>query len=92
MKKKNYNLGARLRLCCPLPESVKTLECFNGEQRWDLAHTQDDVNPHIVRMREDIFHLKWASYGRELGWLRDEGFYVQREIERETDKLGRNGV
>ena len=43
----------------PLPESLATIECINGERTpgWDLAHAQDDVNPHILRMLECSFLL-----------------------------------
>ena len=38
-------------------------ECFNGEQmpRRDFTHEQDDVNPHILRMREGTFPLEAAQ-------------------------------
>ena len=41
-------------LRCPLSESLGTIQCINGEQmsEWDLAHAQDDVNPHILRSLE----------------------------------------
>ena len=44
-------------LHCPLTE------CINGEQRqeWDLAHVQDDVNPHTLQMFEGTFLLDTAS-------------------------------
>ena len=43
-------------LFCPLTESFYTIECRNGEKRpgSDLAHAQDDVNPHILRMVEAL--------------------------------------
>ena len=39
-------------LRCPLTEKSETTEWSNGEQmpRWDFAHVQDNVNPHILRM------------------------------------------
>ena len=39
-----------------------TIKCFNGEQSsvWDLAHAQDDVNPHILHMFDGTFSLNAA--------------------------------
>ena len=28
---------------------------------WDFAHLRDDVNPHILRMREGTFSLETAQ-------------------------------
>ena len=35
------------------------IECFNDEQMSgsDVAHVQDDVNPHILRMLKGTFSL-----------------------------------
>ena len=43
----------------PLHEWLDTIDSVNGEQKpsWDLAHVQDDVNPHILRMLEGTFSL-----------------------------------
>ena len=37
-------------LCCPLTESLDTVECISGEQMpgWDFVHVQDDVNLDII--------------------------------------------
>ena len=36
-------------LCCPLTDSMDSIECINGEQRtgWSFAHAQDDLNLRI---------------------------------------------
>ena len=49
-------------LRCPLIESLNTTECMNGQQRpgCDFAHVQDDVNPYILRMIEDMFSVDAA--------------------------------
>ena len=46
-------------LFCPLTESQDTLHYINGEPRpgWDLARSQDKVNPHILHMLEGTFTL-----------------------------------
>ena len=42
---------------------IDTMECINGEQRpgWDLAHAQDDMNLHILRMLKGSFSLGEAQ-------------------------------
>ena len=47
-------------LCCPLPKSLDTIECINGAKY--LAHAQDEVIPHILRMLEDTFSLNATHY------------------------------
>ena len=39
-------------LHCPLTESLDTIACMNGKQRFELyfAHAQDDLNLYILRM------------------------------------------
>ena len=47
---------------CPLTESFATIESFNGEQMpgWDIAHVQNGMNLHILRMLEGTF-LAWRG-------------------------------
>ena len=49
-------------LRCLLPKSLDTVECSNGEQMpgWDLAHAQDDVYPHVLRMLEGTCSINAA--------------------------------
>ena len=48
-------------LCCLLLELLDTLDCINGQKRpQDLAHAQDNVNPHILCMLEGTFLLDVA--------------------------------
>ena len=56
--------GPHQGIRCPLSESLDTIECFNGKQTpgWGVAHAQDDVNPHILRMLKDVFRLARPIY------------------------------
>ena len=61
---KNVSSGTwgqrRPRSACT--ESLAAIESNNGEQRleWNLAHAQDDVKPHILRMLEGTLLLDSA--------------------------------
>ena len=52
----------------PLQESLDFIVCISGDQRHgcDLAHAQDDVNPHILCMLEHTCSLDAARmiYGK----------------------------
>ena len=41
------------------PDQTARMYPINIQQRpgWDLAHVQNDVNPHILRMLEGTFRL-----------------------------------
>ena len=50
-------------LRCPLPESLATVECINGEHRpgWELADAQDDLDLRIIaHVRRQSFSLNAA--------------------------------
>ena len=51
--------------CCPLTESLATIECINGEQKSGLnfVHVQYDLNLHFLCMFEDSF---WLEEGRPI--------------------------
>ena len=54
-------------ILCPLSELLYTIECNNEKQRpgFDIAHVQNDVNLHSLRMLEDTLSL--VGWGCNLG-------------------------
>ena len=67
MRKAEAQISLRIRAawsgpCCPLTESLDTIECVNREQvpGWDVAHARDETESVHLRRFEDTFSLDAA--------------------------------